>query len=156
MPNSNDSADEIRRRMARIRSEMHHEMSDVVTGAMTATDWRSYPKSRPWLSLGIAFAAGYLVVPRRSKPNVEAQAGGVTPLANPPQASPGAPLLMKLLSGSLSFGGPLLMRAAQGFALREMENFLEGKARTEPSRQDRPQGPAASSARAGSDGHRRF
>ena len=153
---SNNSADEIRRRMAEIRSKMHHEMSGVVTSAMTAVDWRSYPKSRPWLSLGIAFATGYLVVPRRSKPTVEVQANPVTPRASKPQDSTRQPLFTKLLMGGLAFGGPLLIRAAQGFALREIESFLEGQTRTVPPRQDRPQGPTANTTHIGSYGHKRF
>ena len=62
-------ADEIRRQMAEIRSQLHQDMREVVNVATIATDWRSYLRGRPWLAIGLAFTSGFLLVPRRSRPS---------------------------------------------------------------------------------------
>ena len=61
-------ADDLRRQMAEIRSQLHQEMREVVNVATIATDWRSYLRGRPWLAIGLAFSAGFLLVRRRSRP----------------------------------------------------------------------------------------
>ena len=65
--NSTISAEisDIQRRMAQVRHEMHQEVQGAVKGARSLTDWRSLVRSHPWLSLGVAAAAGYLIVPKR-------------------------------------------------------------------------------------------
>ena len=156
MANSNDSPDAIRRRMAEIRSEMHYEMSQVVAEASSAADWRSYVKARPWMSLGIAFATGYLLVPRRRSAVVPVPVAVVAPRSLPPREVSRKPLLVNLLLGSLNFGGPLLMRIAQGMVLREMENFLEGRPKDSPPRTARSEEPTANVNRVGGDTDRRF
>ena len=66
-PSSPTDVADIQRRMAQIRHEMHQEVQGAVHGARTLADWRSLVKSYPWLSLSVAAAVGYLVVPKRRK-----------------------------------------------------------------------------------------
>ena len=66
-PSSPTDVADIQRRMAQIRHEMHQEVQGAVQGARTLTDWRSLVKSYPWLSLSVAAAVGYFVVPKRRK-----------------------------------------------------------------------------------------
>jgi hypothetical protein len=119
-----ESVDDIRRRMAEIRSELHHDMTAVVEGASSAVDWRSYVRERPWVSLGAAFALGYVLVPRR------APATGVEPAllltqnraAEPPK--PGPSLAWRALRTAAGLALPVAARAAQGYAVRWVEGFL--------------------------------
>ena len=60
--------DDVRRRMAQIRRELHEDVKGVVEGAEAATDWRRYVRNYPWATTGLALAIGYLVIPRRHKP----------------------------------------------------------------------------------------
>ena len=60
-----DSAEEIQRQMARIRCELHEDMTGIVANARTMTDWRYYVGRYPWACVGAAVLAGYFIVPRR-------------------------------------------------------------------------------------------
>lgn len=65
-----NDADEIRRRMAAIRRELHEDVREVVATAEAATDWKRYLTMYPWASLGAAFALGYWIVPRKRRAQV--------------------------------------------------------------------------------------
>ena len=57
---SND-VDEIYHRMAVIRRELHTNVSESVAGAEAVVDWGRYTWTYPWIALGAAAAAGYLI-----------------------------------------------------------------------------------------------
>jgi len=57
---SND-VDEIYHRMAVIRREPHTNVRESVAGAEAVVDWGRYTWSYPWIALGAAAAAGYLI-----------------------------------------------------------------------------------------------
>ena len=57
--------DAIRQRMRQLRSELRDDVADVVESARRVADWQAWVRQYPWLALGIAAAAGYMVVPRR-------------------------------------------------------------------------------------------
>ena len=57
---SND-VDEIYHRMAVIRREHHTNVRDSVAGAEAMVDWGRYTWMYPWVALGAAAAAGYLI-----------------------------------------------------------------------------------------------
>jgi hypothetical protein len=118
-------ADEIQREMAAIRSQLHHEVSGVVIGASNATDWRYYARQRPWLALGIAFATGYVVVPRRARPVVlESPLPSASAVAAPETGPLRRATRLGVLGLATRLLGPLLIRAAQGYALNYVERFL--------------------------------
>ena len=63
--------DEIRRQMAQIRHDLHQDVSNVVSGVSEVVnevsgvmDWRSALRGHPYMLVGAALAAGYLIVPR--------------------------------------------------------------------------------------------
>lgn len=60
-----EDAERIRREMARIRSEIDHNVEDIVDNARILADWRYYVHAYPWAAAAAALAAGYLLVPRR-------------------------------------------------------------------------------------------
>ena len=128
-----NNADQIQREMAKIRSALHQDMREVVGGASSATDWRSYLRKYPWLAIGGAFAAGYLVVPRRSRPMVTV----VAPVVGSAQA-PEALSVAKPVGGvswirwGIGILGPVVTRAAQAYALSAVENLLINNAAVRP------------------------
>ena len=68
-------ADEIQREMRQIRVELRDNVQEIVSSAREIVDWQSYVKAYPWLCVGAAAFAGYLVVPSRTtviRPDPEA------------------------------------------------------------------------------------
>lgn len=63
------TADEIQRRMKRVRCDLDDQVDEIVDNARQITeqftDWRSYVSANPWLCLGIAAGVGYLAMPTR-------------------------------------------------------------------------------------------
>ena len=59
------AAEEIQRQMSQVRSELREDVQEIVENARTMAEWRFYVRSYPWLCLGAAAAAGYLLVPPR-------------------------------------------------------------------------------------------
>ena len=69
------SADEIQQQMREVRAELRGDVQDLVHNAHQMADLGTYVKAYPWLCVGAALAAGYLIVPQRSvviKPDAEA------------------------------------------------------------------------------------
>jgi hypothetical protein len=58
---SSNDVDEIYHRMAVIRREHHTNVRESVAGAEAMADWGRYTWMYPWVALGAAAAAGYLV-----------------------------------------------------------------------------------------------
>lgn len=126
MPSPTEDADAIRARMAQIRSEMHRDVKGVVEVASLATDWRSYIRARPWAAIGIAFAAGYLVVPKRRAPEiVKVVSAAAEPVMQ--SVAPSRPAVKKRFGAVrwvLGAVGPLALQAAQSYAAQYLENYL--------------------------------
>jgi hypothetical protein len=121
---------DIQRRMAQIRHEMHQDVQGAVKGAHSLTDWRSLVRSHPWLALGIATAAGYLIVPkRRIQTRTVVAASGPPPEALPVAAASQAAPAMRARASTIgtvfSLVAPVAIRAAQNFALKRFEEWLE-------------------------------
>jgi hypothetical protein len=50
-----------------IRQSLEYEVDEVAQDVQAVRDWGSYFKSYAWVCLGVAFVAGYSLVPRRRK-----------------------------------------------------------------------------------------
>jgi hypothetical protein len=133
MAKAGSSADlsDIQRRMAQIRHEMHEEVQGAVRGAQSLTDWRSMVADHPWGALGIAAAVGYLVVPhRRSRDDGGSAAHLAATVAAVSQAEAarrgaGRPVgKSSLVRSAFSLLTPVLIRAAQNYALNQVEQWL--------------------------------
>ncbi|HUE70918.1 MAG TPA: hypothetical protein VMP01_08510 [Pirellulaceae bacterium] len=59
------SAEEIQRQMRAVRSELRDDVREIVANARVMADWHYYVQTYPWLCVGAAAAAGYLLVPSR-------------------------------------------------------------------------------------------
>jgi len=118
--------------MARIRYDLHEDVTGVVGGASEAMDWRAYPRAHPWLATGLAFAVGYYLVPKRSKAveivrvPTPIQPMAMSPAAAPAAAPPKRSLLSpwRIIGWTVSFVGPLALNAAQAYASVWLENQL--------------------------------
>jgi len=74
-PLSSPEAEEIQREMREIRAELRDDVQDLVVSAEKMADWTQYVNAYPWLCVGAALAAGYLIVPQRAvvmRPDAEA------------------------------------------------------------------------------------
>ncbi len=147
------NADDLRRQMAEIRSQLHQEMREVVNVATTAADWRTYVRGRPWLAIGLAFGSGFLLVPGRTRPTTRVvQPSAVDPGDSHPALTPGKPGRLTLLRRLLDAVGPIAVRAGQSYALTYVENLLANQQTgPRPAEDSRPASPAPTS---GSEGRR--
>jgi hypothetical protein len=121
---------DIQRRMAQIRHEMHEDVQGAVRGAQSLTDWRSMVASHPWAALGAAAVVGYLVVPQRrsrskgSAANLAAAVAAVN-RADAAGSRVEAPVARaSLVRSAFSLLIPVVVRAAQNYALNQVEQFL--------------------------------
>ncbi|MCU0720959.1 MAG: hypothetical protein MUC83_14710 [Pirellula sp.] len=67
--NETHETEDILRRMGEIRDELDEGVQEIVERAREMKDWRTYVQAYPWLFLGSAVVAGYLMVPRRRNRN---------------------------------------------------------------------------------------
>jgi len=59
-------AEEIRCAMRDVRQELREDVQEIVVSAHQMGDWKVYVRAYPWLCVGAALAAGYLIVPQRA------------------------------------------------------------------------------------------
>jgi hypothetical protein len=113
---------------------MHEDVRGVVATAEAVTDWRRYLTAYPWVTLGVAFAAGYLIVPRRHKPVAtradvsqvrEAVESTRQKLVDATQGKEdGSRRKKSILGAALGMAAPLALRAAQGYAMQYLEHWI--------------------------------
>ncbi len=65
MKNPTSAAEQLREEMRQLRSHMDADVDSFVENTRGLLDWHSYFQSAPWLCLGAAALAGYLLVPSK-------------------------------------------------------------------------------------------
>lgn len=138
-----DDADSIRQRMQNVRRSVGDDVEGIVHTAKTLADWRYYVKNHPWACLGAAFAAGFLLMPKRKLPKeddarkliellksnkISLGAMGATPFG------PGTGGLAKTL---IAMAAPAMMRAVMTYA---GERFAAGGQPPEAASPEAPVG----------------
>ncbi len=126
-----NEVEEIQRRMAAIRHELHEDVREVVANAEAVTDWQRYLRMYPWAGVTAAFAIGYLIVPRRRK-KVPADLATQADVAQVREAVESAavtartpePRRKSLLGTAWQLVGPLVIRTAQSYAAQNLENWI--------------------------------
>ena len=121
--------------MARIRHDLHEDVTGVVGGANEVMDWRSHLRAHPWLAGGAALVVGYLLVPKKSRPAEVVRVETVAPPPSffsgrlnghppeePKKAQPASP--WRMMSWAISFAAPIALNAAQAYASVWLENQL--------------------------------
>lgn len=126
--------DEIRRKMARIRRELHEDVRGVVESAEEAADWRHYIRTYPWAAAGAAVLIGYLIVPGRRKPAIEsadlAKAVAEKLPEVVPTIAPIAPALevspkgWGLLGSAFGMLWPIAWKAVQNYGTHFVSNWI--------------------------------
>jgi hypothetical protein len=77
MANSDESAEEIRKRMAALRRELVCDVEDVTRSAKAMASPSFYIRKFPWATLAVAAGVGYLLIPKKKQivqPDMEALA----------------------------------------------------------------------------------
>ncbi len=115
---------EIQRRMAQIRHELHEEVREAVKGAQSLTDWRSQVKSHPWAALGAAAVLGYLIVPKRNSAATPAIVAVAPTAAVPAIAEPPKKKKWGLIGSAIGLMAPIAVRAAQNYAIQYLEQWI--------------------------------
>jgi len=127
-----NETDEIRRKMAQIRRDLHEDVREVVAGAEAATDWRRYVRSYPWASVGVATAVGFLAVPRVSRSAIRDAAlkADVAEVRDELKQTRGAVPEAKekrrqsLVGAAVAMAAPLAWRFAQNYAVAYLEQWI--------------------------------
>jgi hypothetical protein len=125
-------SDEIRRKMAQIRRDLHADVREVVAGAGAVTDWRRYVRSYPLATVAVVAAAGYLVVPRKSRslPHDAARQSDVAEVRDElRQAREATPEIKEktrqsLVGAAVAMAAPLAWRFAKNYALAYLEQWI--------------------------------
>jgi len=136
--------DEIRRQMAKIRHDMHYDVSNVVGDVEEVMDWRAALRRHPYILVGVGLAAGYLLVPKRRRESVrlverdarEAQPFLERPPAPSRPAKPPKSLTKRALGWAAGMLWPLVSQSAQNYAAVWLENQIKQHINTHP-----PEGP---------------
>jgi hypothetical protein len=149
-----NDVDEIRRRMAQIRRELHLDMQGVVAGAEAATDWRYYVRLYPWAALGAAFGLGFFVVPRRRSVTRAAEKAAEQVVSRVQEVAQSAKLETPrqvekekkrsgLIGALMGMVVPVAVRAAQSYAAQFVENWIaqQGVLGPAPAAGSPPPGP---------------
>jgi hypothetical protein len=115
----------ILQRMEEVRCDLDEDVQEIVEGARVMGKWRYYVRTYPWICLGAALAAGYLIVPRR--------AFGMQPIAQTPAELANPSLLVTPPQGNargmlLAFVGNLVMRGVSSYALQQAGKLFANQA----------------------------
>ncbi len=125
--------EEIRQRMNALRSSLDNHVEQVATGVRAKSDWRYYVRNYPWLAVGAATAAGYVLMPRRvqnvvrtvADPDVVARMIKKEHLVTAPESSVkagvGSGLMSKLTALALAAGS----RAAVGYLSNQLGTIMD-------------------------------
>jgi hypothetical protein len=129
-PSSSTEIEDIQRRMAQIRHDMHEEVLVAVKGARSLTNWRSLVRNYPLAALGVATAIGYVIVPRRRSeaPTIVAvnatapEIVAMTELQKPSQRQ--SATAWSIAGTVFNLVTPIMVRAAQNYALLYIVGLL--------------------------------
>jgi hypothetical protein len=123
----------IRQRMDEVRCDLDEDVQEIVEGARVMGKWRYYVRTYPWICLGTALAAGYLIVPRRPagmQPASQTPAESADP-SRSPETSPtpprGHPCGMLL-----TFLGNVVMRGVSAYALQQAGKLFDTQVAKSP------------------------
>jgi hypothetical protein len=157
-----NNVDDIRRKMAQIRMELHQDVQGLVAGTEAASDWKYYVRHYPWAAMGAAALVGFLIVPRKRR-SVTATAhqaaevavqkvvdqvaaasnGAAAPRGEASSKAKGKARHEKdgaketskagMVGLALGFAGPILKRLAQTYVTGHLETFLAQQGLLDPS-----------------------
>jgi hypothetical protein len=111
--------DNIRQQMARIRHDLHKDVSGLRGEVERALDWKWLPRNYPLTTVFAALAAGYVIVPRRGEAPtkiVAPEPEDETVVASRPRRG--------LASYSMGLLSPIVEQAIQTYAALWIEGWM--------------------------------
>jgi hypothetical protein len=124
---SND-VDEIYHQMAVIRHEHHTNVRESVAGAEAVVDWGRYTWTYPWIALGAAAAAGFLIYTgghRKVSANIarlaDAVEAGESVTGSTAKGQERSRMGRNLLLAAWDIMFPVAVRAGQNYVLQWLE-----------------------------------
>jgi hypothetical protein len=132
---SEDTSAALQRQMRTLRRDLNQHADQMVEKARSQFDWRQWVARNPWISLGAAAAAGFMLAPRRSccknvdfgklKESLQAS------LAERSTEAPPTPSAFStILSGALTAIATTLVREGVSFASRSAQQWLRSNVTT--------------------------
>ncbi|TVQ01764.1 MAG: hypothetical protein EA381_04590 [Planctomycetaceae bacterium] len=137
MQNSPDT-DAILRRMEEVRCDLDEGAHEIAESARDMGQWRHYVRNYPWVCVGVAWAVGYVIVPRRRlgvrKVNrtLDEVADHSRLLTQSQKTS-----VKGVRTAVLMFAGNLLWRGAMSYATRQANQYLAARSANSPP-EDQP------------------
>jgi hypothetical protein len=130
-----DEARAVVERMAELRRELVHDVEHVAESAKAMTDWTFYVRRFPWATVGLAAAAGFLLVPRK-KTTVTATPEQLAALAQSKEFVAAATSQLKppqsVLKGLAATLAAMAARAAVSYVTEQLR--AKAAANREPTR----------------------
>ena len=109
------TGEEILQRMAKTRLRIDEHADELGAQVSALSDWRSYVRRHPWLSVSAAAAIGFVIVPSRAKPGTE----GFAQSSSERTSSSAAEELRSVLIGAAK-------KAATSYASKSLSNAMNG------------------------------
>jgi hypothetical protein len=109
----------IRQRMEEVRCDLDEDVQEIVEGARGMGEWRTYVRAYPWVCMGAALAAGYLIVP--------SSLAGLASSSRSLEAPKGHARRMLL-----AFVGNLVVRGVSAYALQQAGKLFAAQAAQPP------------------------
>jgi hypothetical protein len=130
--NSDEEARDVVERMAALRRELTTDVEHVAESAKAMTDWTFYVRRFPWAAVGLAAAAGFLLVPRK-RTNIVPTTEQLAALAQSKEFVAAATNQLKppqsLLKGLAATLAAMAARAAVAYVTEQIRAKAAGKHR---------------------------
>lgn len=123
--------DQIRLRMQSLRTDLHHDVREVVISTREMTDWKTYVRRYPWVCVGLAAGIGYLVVPAKVyKEYVQPTDKQVLKLAKDDRlhinTEPIGRPKASIVNTALTFVMSAVLRSAMAYAGQQLGKTIQG------------------------------
>ena len=128
----------ILQRMEEVRCDVDEDVQEIVEGARDMGKWRYYVRTYPWVCLGAALAAGFLIVPRRSiGMQPDAQKADELPKPSPVLETTTSSLTSNVVAIVLPLVGNLVMRGIATYVWKQADKLFASET-VRPPRDHQP------------------
>lgn len=128
--------DDLRDQMFDARRRLAQNARAAATDARKLLDWRYYFREHPWILCGAAMAAGFLLIPRRSKGSI----AGPQPRSDNGPTGTLESLVKGALANLVATAGPVVVEESLKYAVQCGAGWLDHVAQQqEDTRCDSPQ-----------------